>query len=78
MELVSITLRFESPEEQKYVEEHVANFATYAHETWPEGSVYKGWTEFDIRGCEPHDVQEALDEVMEMWESHKAEAEVAD
>lgn len=73
MELAFITLRFESPEEQKFVEDHVAYLSVWERETWPAGSDYYSWTEFDISGCEPHDVQEALDEVMSMWENHKAE-----
>lgn len=73
MELAFITLRFDSPEEQKFVEEHIAYLTVWEHETWPEDSDYRSWTEFNIEGCEPHDIQEALDEVMEMWENHKAE-----
>ena len=63
MELAYITIRFESPEEQKFVEENISNLTVYEHETWPEESGYKSWTTFDISGCEPHDVQEALNEV---------------
>lgn len=73
MELAFITLRFDSPEEQKYVEEHVAYLTVWEHETWSEDSGCQSWTEFDISGCEPHDVQEALDEVMSMWENHRTE-----
>ena len=71
MELAYITIRFESPEEQKFVEENISNLTVSEHETWPEESGYKSWTEFDISGCEPHDVQEALDEVMETWENRE-------
>lgn len=73
MELAFVTLRFDSPEEQKYVEEHVAYLEVWEHETWDEASGHQSWTEFDISGCEPHDVQEALDEVMNMWENHRSE-----
>lgn len=70
MELAFITIRFETPEEQKFVEEHVAYLTVWEHETWPEwpeDSGCQSWTEFDISGCEPHDVQEALERVNELW-----------
>jgi len=71
MELAYITIRFDSPEEQKFVEDNISNLVVYEHETWSEESGYKSWTEFDISGCEPHDVQEALEEVMNKWEENQ-------
>lgn len=72
MELAFITLRFDTPEEQKFVEEHIAFLEVWEHETWPEDSGYQSWTEFDISGLEPYDIQKALDEVMDMWQDHLA------
>lgn len=76
MELAFITLRFDSPEEQKYVEDHVAYLEVWEREIWDKDSGNQSWTEFYISGCEPHDVQEALDEVMAMWENHKDDEEL--
>lgn len=55
MELAYITIRFESPEEQKFVEKE-CGFAWESHETFDTDSGYKSWTEFDISGCEPQDI----------------------
>ena len=71
MELAYITIRFESPEEQKFVAENISNLTVSEHETWPEESGYMSWAGFDISGGEPHDVQGGLDEVMEMWENRE-------
>ena len=38
MELAYITIRFESPEEQKFVEENISNLTVYEHETWEKES----------------------------------------
>lgn len=56
MELAYIVVRFDSPEEQKYVEEH-CGFAIENNETWGEDSHYTSWTEFDIQGCKPKDLE---------------------
>lgn len=73
MELAFITLRFDSPEEQKFVEEHVAYLTVWEHETWEKGSGCQSWTEFDISSCTPYDVQVALNEVMELWAEENIE-----
>lgn len=70
MELAIITLRFETPEEQKFVEEHV-NWATRERETWEKDSGFVSWTDFDVSGCKPSDIQKTLDEVMLMLENKK-------
>lgn len=59
MELRTITIKFDSVEEQKFVEENIYYLTVYSSDT--ETLL----TDFDISGCEPHDVQEALDEIME-------------
>ena len=63
MVIMSITIGFDSKEEQAFVEENVANLTVM--ERWVDHSGY--WTEFDATGCEPHDVSEALEDVMDAW-----------
>lgn len=64
MELAFITIRFDSPAEQQFVEDHIS-WRVNEHETWDEDSGYRSWTEFEIDGCKPSDIQKELDAVLE-------------
>ena len=65
MTLKEITLQFDTPEEQEFVENEFS-YSILAKETWPEDSGFNSWTTFDIKGCEPHDLLE-LDEIADEW-----------
>lgn len=65
MELAFITLRFDSPGEQLYVEESV-NAVVWEREVWPADSDCSSWTEFDITGCRAKDLV-IFDELETSW-----------
>lgn len=71
MELGFITIRFDTPQEQKFFEDNLS-LSIWEHETWPEEDRHcMSWTEFDICGCEPHGIQDELNRVQALWEAQE-------
>lgn len=67
MELAFITVKFDSPEEQKFVEENI-DLGVYDRFEDPD---YTCWTEFDISGCEPYDIYKMFEEVQDKYNEGK-------
>ena len=67
MELGFITIKFDTPGQQKYVEESV-DLVALDREVWPRDNeyYYTSWTEFSISSCRAKDLT-IFEELEKSW-----------